>query len=177
MLKSLLKLWALTFISIFILMSYHAVVQFYGVTEEEKTLEIIGEISPQSVEIKPVVGEDGQPIYYEAFDSRGMLIGYGFVAQFRGMWGEIRIGGGLDLDYHLTGINVIEHSETPGLGSRIKSGWFQEQFVGLEAHDVKITKLGGKVDAITGATVSSRAVTEGIQNEMERVIAELGVDR
>ncbi len=174
MIKSVLKLLAITGLSIFILMSYHAVAEFFGVSEEEQTLGILGEIIPQSVEITPVVGEDGQPVYYEAFDTQGMLVGYGFVAEFRGMWGEIRVGGGLDLDYHLTGIKVIKHSETPGLGSRIKSEWFLEQFVGLEAHEVKIVKLGGKIDAITGATVSSRAVTTGIRTEMERVISELG---
>jgi len=63
-------------------------------------------------------------------------------------------------------ISVLEHAETPGLGDKMdkkKSNW-SEQFNGKnpETYKLQVTKDGGNVDAITAATISSRAYTDAV---------------
>ncbi|MBO8126197.1 MAG: RnfABCDGE type electron transport complex subunit G [Firmicutes bacterium] len=71
---------------------------------------------------------------------------------------------------------VLEHAETPGLGARIQESWFTQQFAGKALKDPFVVKKD--VEAITGATISSTAVTRGIKEEAARVVALLkaGVD-
>ena len=62
-------------------------------------------------------------------------------------------------------IVVIEHKETPGLGSKMSSPKFLDQFFGKNPAQMKlkVKKDGGEVDAITGATITSRAFSEAVQ--------------
>jgi electron transport complex protein RnfG len=66
------------------------------------------------------------------------------------------------------GIEILAHHETPGLGARIESAAFRSRFEGKDAMDpswCRVTKddwKRGRIDAVTGATVSSRAVTEAV---------------
>ena len=62
-------------------------------------------------------------------------------------------------------IQVVAHRETPGLGSKITAERYLRQYKGQhpEQFDVRVEKDGGNVDAISGATISSRAVSEAIQ--------------
>jgi electron transport complex protein RnfG len=62
----------------------------------------------------------------------------------------------------LIGLGVTSHNETPGLGARAKTdASFAEQFKGLPAGEIKVTKDGGKINALSGATITSRAVCVG----------------
>ena len=72
-------------------------------------------------------------------------------------------------------INVLEHAETPGLGDKMdkkKSNW-SEQFNGKNPANYKlvVTKDGGDVDAITAATISSRAYTDAVDRAYKAFIA------
>ncbi len=60
---------------------------------------------------------------------------------------------------------VLEHKETPGLGSKMSSDDFKGQYLGvdLSSKDIRVTKDGGSINAISGATISSRAMSEAIQ--------------
>ncbi|MDF1546281.1 MAG: RnfABCDGE type electron transport complex subunit G [Bacteroidales bacterium] len=74
---------------------------------------------------------------------------------------------GLLPDGSIKNIQVLEHAETPGLGdkmSKTKSDW-SEQFNGKNPTDfsLKVTKDGGKVNAITAATISSRAYADAVE--------------
>jgi len=62
-------------------------------------------------------------------------------------------------------IEVLEHKETPGLGSKMTLPDFKDQYVDLNPgkNDIRVTKDGGEIDAISGATISSRAMSEAIQ--------------
>lgn len=82
-----------------------------------------------------------------------------------GFGGRIELIIGMMMDGTVTGYKVIEQKETPGLGSKISDKKFAEQFVGLNTHSdtFKLKKDGGEIDAITGATISSRAVTDAVQ--------------
>ena len=77
-----------------------------------------------------------------------------------GYGGDIRLMTGIDVpEYRLQGIDIIEHKETPGLGANI----FKSQFVfPLATAILKVKKEGGHVDAVTAATISSRAVVKAV---------------
>lgn len=87
-----------------------------------------------------------------------------------GFSGRITILAGFDTEGRLTGYKVLEHAETPGLGARM-GDWFCEpgtshNVVGLTAPFV-IGKGDGEIDAITGATITSRAFTEALNKAAE----------
>ena len=90
--------------------------------------------------------------------------GHVVMTTFTGAQGKITMAVGVDTDYKCTGISIISHSETSGLGANAASSaevgvnW-RAQFVG-EDKTVAITKAGGNIDALSGATITSRAVAE-----------------
>jgi electron transport complex protein RnfG len=59
-------------------------------------------------------------------------------------------------------INILGHGETPGLGDEIETDWFKDQFKGKSIEHLKVIKGDTKEDiqAISGATISTRAVSE-----------------
>ncbi|GBE18998.1 MAG TPA: FMN-binding protein [Euryarchaeota archaeon] len=156
-------------ISVTILTVYSNAVGNMGVSGGDPVAKAFSKIFPAASEFKPVFDEKNNTLYYEAYTAEGALIGYAFSQTGRGMWGDIQIAGGLDLNFKLIGLSVIKQSETPGLGARIVEPQFLDQFKGLAAEDVKLEKYGGKVDAISGASISSKAVTEIIRSEMKRI--------
>lgn len=83
----------------------------------------------------------------------------------KGYSGEISIMVGFNMRGEIQNIFVIEHKETPGLGSKMTTLGFVNQFLGKnpEYMKLKVKKDGGDVDAITGATISSRAYSQAIQ--------------
>ena len=96
--------------------------------------------------------------------------GYAFKASGSGYGGNIDILVGLDNDFVIIGISILSQTETPGVGSRITESSFTDQFKGLSASDIVLRPEGGKIDAITGATISSRAVVSAIREKMVEVI-------
>ena len=87
---------------------------------------------------------------------------------FSGAQGSITMAVGVDTELKITGISIIKHAETAGLGAvaastNDKGVAFRSQFVGEDAN-VAITKAGGNINAITGATITSRAVAQAAAN-------------
>ncbi len=156
-------------ISVTLLTAYSNVVGNMGVSGGDPVVKAFSKIFRGAAEFKPVYDEKNDTLYFEAYGAGGELLGYAFSQTGRGMWGDIQVVGGLDLDFKLLGLTIIEQGETPGIGARIVDPMFLDQFKGLLAEDVKLEKYGGKVDAISGASISSRAVTEIIRLEMERI--------
>lgn len=79
-----------------------------------------------------------------------------------GYGGKIEIIIGMLMDGTVIGYKVIDQKETAGLGDKISNKHFSEQFVGLNTYQdkIKLKKDGGEIDAITGATISSRAIID-----------------
>lgn len=97
-------------------------------------------------------------------------VGYAFLAGGKGYGGEISILVGLEDENTIKDIIIVSQSETPGLGTRITGSSFTDRFIGLRIEDVALTEEGGKVDAITGSTISSRAVINAVREmAMEKV--------
>lgn len=104
-----------------------------------------------------VVSKDGAP---HAVALEG--VGQGFGGDVGVMAGIAIEGGGL------VGIGVTTMSETPGVGTRVLEPAFTKQFAGMPADAVvKVKKDGGTVDAVSGATITSRAVAAGVQGARE----------
>jgi electron transport complex protein RnfG len=87
----------------------------------------------------------------------------------KGFGGEVSIMVGFDKEGNITGYNVLSHSETPGLGSKMPF-WFNEggkgNVIGKNPgkNNLTVSKDGGEVDAITAATISSRAFLDAVAN-------------
>jgi electron transport complex protein RnfG len=94
----------------------------------------------------------------------------GFVVRLNanGFGGAIDMMVGIDLNGAVTGVSVISHSETASLGAECTRADWRAQFVGTSG-SLKVSKDGGTVDALTGATVTSRAVTEAVNRAVEFV--------
>ena len=91
--------------------------------------------------------------------------GYAIQVAPSGFSGQIVMMVGV-IDGKVSGVSIISHSETPSLGaeaaaSNAKGEAFRQQFEGLSGI-LAVTKDGGSIDALTSATVTSRAVTEGV---------------
>ena len=80
-----------------------------------------------------------------------------------GYGGDLVLMIGIDLvNDRLTGMETVSHSETPGLGARIEEPAFRRQWQGLPLNQpVAITADGGTIDAISGASTTSRAAASG----------------
>ncbi|MFP4152212.1 MAG: RnfABCDGE type electron transport complex subunit G [Alkalispirochaeta sp.] len=89
-----------------------------------------------------------------------------------GYGGTITIMVGFTPDGEITGTTVLSHTETPGLGEKMTEESFREQFNGLSVGDgIAVTKDGGDIDAITAATITSRAFCDAINRAWEAVEA------
>lgn len=109
-------------------------------------------------------------------DSTGKLLGYAFIAEGNGYQGVIKVMTGLSPDLSkLQGIEILESQETPGLGAEIASKSFRQQFAGLAVtHEIEYVKNQKpsqpyQIEAITGATISSRAVVTLLNKRLEEV--------
>ena len=103
--------------------------------------------------------------------------GHVVTSTFSGAQGNITLACGVDPNFKCTGISVIEHSETSGLGANAASTAevgvkFRAQFVGQD-ETIALSKAGGTIDALTGATITSRSIA-GAVAESIRVVKSLG---
>ena len=104
----------------------------------------------------------------EAKDAGGSVIGYVIDATSpNGYGGDVQIAVGISNDGEITAFSVISASETPGLGAKSMDDEFASQFSGLNADVVTFSKTGAnrannEIDAISGATITTTAVTEAV---------------
>ncbi|MCG2711127.1 MAG: RnfABCDGE type electron transport complex subunit G [Candidatus Omnitrophica bacterium] len=115
-------------------------------------------------------------VYFEAYDKEGIVVGWCLSLSGKGYGGDINLLVGLDINEKITGIKVLEHKETPGLGSQISEvkykqseSAFLSEFKGKTAEDIVLIKGKTKdnIQAITGATISSRAVVDAARQGVE----------
>jgi len=104
------------------------------------------------------------------------IVGYAIYTKTRGYSGDIGLIFGVDEENKIAGIKILEQSETPGLGSKIGDKWFLAQFIGLSVLNKEEIALKrdnvkeGKIDSITAATISSRAVIKAVHQGIEKII-------
>lgn len=116
-----------------------------------------------------------EKVVYRGLDSSGALIGYALEGEGAGYQGEIKIMIGIDPGLNNTiGIEILESVETPGLGAKITSPWFKDQFNNLKILPLveliknKLPFKPNQVQAITGATISSQAVVDIVNKTLKQ---------
>lgn len=122
--------------------------------------------------------ESDGPTIYRGSTGGGDSLGYAVRVQIQGYGGTITLLVGLSPDLKtIQGIEVVEQVETPGLGGNITNESFKEQFEGLSTEEqityvknVEPDKQQNEIQAISGATITSRAVVGGINENLDDAI-------
>ncbi|MFH1000764.1 MAG: RnfABCDGE type electron transport complex subunit G [Bacteroidota bacterium] len=94
----------------------------------------------------------------------------------KGFSGLIKLMVGFLPDGSIHNISVLEHKETPGLGTKMAEPKFKDQFIGVHPAEfnLKVKKDKGDVDAITAATISSRAFGDAAQRAYDTYVKDKG---
>jgi electron transport complex protein RnfG len=166
--------------------------EYKRLEEESARIEALG-CSPDAYFEETVTDSvlDGRPFaYFTAYgdESRADVLGYAFMAYGKGYSSTIETIVGVTMEGNIRGIKIVSQKETPGLGAKVQevasqntlwavlSGsavdeagtrpWFQEQYDGLGVDDLRVVKSRGEggVLTITGATISSEAVTGSVRH-------------
>lgn len=148
--------------------------------QQEKQQQAILNVLPAGVEIAAPETIDGMVIYRATLN--GEAAGAAVETSAMGFGGEQKIIVGFDKEGKIFNYEVLEHQETPGLGDHIVE-WFKnadkpgQNIIGRQATgDFRVSKGdGGDIDAITAATISSRAFLKAI-NQAYNAYAKSGVE-
>jgi electron transport complex protein RnfG len=110
---------------------------------------------------------DGREVFV-ATGEGGAPLGLVVTTAPRGYAGPIGMTIGIAPDGTVAGLAIskLDQTETPGLGVKVTLAAFRDQFRGKGAAAVRLRKDGGTVDAITAATISSRAVADGVREAL-----------
>jgi Na+-transporting NADH:ubiquinone oxidoreductase subunit C len=130
----------------------------------------------QNIDVNNINGLD--VFQYEADDGS---IKYAVPFEGAGLWGDITGIIAMEQDLKtLVGMDFISQNETPGLGGRIEEDWFKEQFRGISLYEdgeyIRFSTAGseGQVDAITGATATSNAVLDILNESINQAKSNIG---
>jgi electron transport complex protein RnfG len=135
-------------------------VSFEEVTDDELLAAAVEAAGEVKLGITDENGGIGNAIF-RALDSSGNAIGWGMRLGSRGYGGYAQLVIGLDSSGSVTGVSVLSHAETPGLGTKVMDnkellGRFTELSAGFTSKDVKA------IDGVSGATKSTRAVRNAV---------------
>lgn len=133
---------------------------------EESRMLVLSEADAFEAEDAGQAGE-----YYVGLKD-GETVGYVFEASAKGYGGDVAVMTGISADGDITGVVILSHGETPGLGANAEKEEFREQYKqavpnsGIEL--VKYQTPGeGQIEAMTGATITSTAVTNAVNQAIE----------
>lgn len=104
-----------------------------------------------------------------ALDESGNEIGYAVAINTKGFSAGLQLMYGVDTTGTITGLSIVDCSnETPGLGANASNESFYGQFAG-KSGEIAVTKDGGDIEALTGATITSRAVSDAANEAINYV--------
>ena len=115
---------------------------------------------------KEIQNENSQILeVYEGYNGDN-LIGYTIKTKVKGYGGEMELMTGISVEGKITGIKILNHGETPGLGANATKSYFTDSFadkpVDNEITAVKEPKEDNEVQALTSATITTNAVVDGV---------------
>ena len=126
------------------------------------------EVLPAATTFEPINDEE---TVFAGKDSAGSITGYVIITESSGYGGKLRVMTGISAAGEVTGINILSHNETVGLGANCTKPSFRNQFLGrLTGNGFSVYKPGsaapseGGVEAITSATISSNAVVKAVND-------------
>ena len=107
---------------------------------------------------------------YEGLDGEN-VVGYTIKTTLSGYSGPVVVMTGIDKEGVVSGMKVVSNTETPGLGANSSTPEFQDQYTGKSAENdiglVKNSPAEGEVQALTGATITSKAVTDSVNEAIK----------
>lgn len=126
----------------------------------------LSKVMPGATRFEPQIADS---LWY-AFDAAGTKVGIVIRTAPRGYGGSVPVMAGIGLDGRVVGLEVSAQGlkETPGLGLKAIQPEFSCQFAGKTSTEAKLKKDGGAVDAISAATITSRAVASGLAAAMDK---------
>jgi len=147
--------------------------------EEDRLQKALKVVFPKAQDFEPVEFSAGT--YYTSKDATGTILGYASPSQGSGYQGVIKLIFGIDAKLEkLTGLVIFPCDETPGLGARIREDDWRNQFEGLTPYP-SVSCIKGKkpvdpnqIQAITGATISSRSVVAAVNKGVGSLLWEIG---
>jgi len=136
-----------------------------------KKLNAIREVVPEftnnpNEEMFMLVTDEGDSLEVYPAKKDGEIVGYAVNTYTNeGFSGYINLMAGFSPDGTIINISVLAQKETPGLGTKMADSGFKDQFKGKNpsSFQLRVKKDGGPVDAITAATISSRAFCDAVQ--------------
>lgn len=134
--------------------------------KREKLLKLQRELLPLAVSFR-----DLSETLKEGIGHQGEVVGFIAVVKTRG-YADIEMAVGVNKDGSVAGVRVLKHTETPGLGTKALTEEFLKQFLSKKSEQLYLKiddPESGTVDSITGATITSRAITKGIREAIEKV--------
>jgi electron transport complex protein RnfG len=129
--------------------------------EEDSSLK---EVFPEAAHFEAVKSGE-EIIYYKAHDKDKRLLGAAFRASGKGYSSTIETMVGMLKDGTIKAIKILSQNETPGLGARVAEDSFTSRFSNRGMQNLN------EVEAITGATISSRAVIDSVKKKAEEIKA------
>lgn len=105
--------------------------------------------------------------YYIAYNPAKEKVGYVLTATKYGYSSNVKTVVGLDNDFKIRRIKVIDQAETPGLGAKCVLEDFAPRFENLGVNELKVDKDGGDIKSITGATITTRTISNSIKESLQ----------
>ena len=135
--------------------------------ELDAVAEVVDEFDNNPFEEKMIIRTTDRKDKLELFPARkGDKINSVAIKTYsnNGFGGKIELMLGIHVDGSIINYKVIEHKETPGLGTKVEEEKFKQQFYGYNPNKggFRVKQDGGDIDAVTAATISSRAIINAI---------------
>lgn len=135
-------------------------------TEDKTKAEVLASADEFSDAL--TVSADGKDYTYYEGTASGDTIGYVFKTSAKGYGGDIDLMVGIDTSGKVTGVSILSISETAGLGMNAKNESFINQYIG-KSGTIGVSKNGAsdtEIQALTGATITSKAVTSEVNTAL-----------
>lgn len=130
-------------------------------------------ILPDATEFVKVEKEYLEPIIevYEGKNQSGETVGYTIKTATKGYGGPVEVTTGITVDGVINAVSMGSLTETPGLGAKAEDEAFYGQYAGKDVTEIKVVKgvapKDDEIAAISGATITSNAVTLGVNSAVE----------
>jgi electron transport complex protein RnfG len=150
------------------------------IAEKKEKEEALKAMAPDATD--PIIpagnwsSSHGKPNEYYVATSSGKPVAYISSTAGKGYSSYIAMLVSLDTDLKIKDVKILHHGETPGLGDQVEDITFLGQFKGKSLSQIVLLKSETKenIQAITGATISSRAVTNGVKDAVQTLVDKYG---
>jgi len=122
--------------------------------------------------VRPLEGERAKGIgdIFQIYDEEGNLLGYAVESSVGGFKSTITLIVGISPEFVLTGVKITDFAETAGIGTKVNNEDYLKGYAGLSGK----VAFGDGINAMAGATVTSKAVLKAVNSALENIASILG---